>query len=133
MAATLLSPGDPRRPPYMIEDTGADVVARQRLEHMAKVDPKPEFVTAQVAIDFGPKKTKEELTLRWEVNSTFAFAVYRDNAAWQDRGREEWTAAATDALEKFAAVRDLQIVAGPRPEITNRYNLFIETRERIAA
>lgn len=126
MAVQLLQPGDPRWPTDIVPT--ADVIARQRAEHMAKVYDKAEFKHETVVIDFGPKKVKETIELRFEVNSQFVFACYQDNPDWHDRGREEWTAAAGDALEKFVAMRDLQIIAGPRPEITNRYNLFVEVR-----
>lgn len=108
-----------------------DVVARQRKEHMAKVYDKAEYRNETVTIDFGTKGQKEKVVLKFEPGSSFAFAVYQENATWHERGREEWAAAATDALEKFCAVRDVQILMGPRPEITNRYNLFVEVRGRI--
>lgn len=109
-----------------------DVVARQRLAHMAKVYDKAVYQNETVTIDFGTGGKKETVVLRFEAGSAFAFAVYQDNPPWHDRGREEWSAAASDALEKFIAVRGaLQIMTGPRPEITNRYNLFVEVRGRI--
>jgi hypothetical protein len=118
----------------MLEPTSEnDIVTRQRAEHAAMIYDKAVFVTRVVTVDFGPSKKQEKVTLRFEVGSGFAFAVYRENPTWQDRGREEWTAAAGDALEKFCAVNDLAILAGPRPEITNRYNLFVEVRGRIEA
>jgi len=108
-----------------------DIVVRQRREHQAREYEKAVFSTEAVAIEFGPKKAKETINLRFEMGSAFAFACYQDNPVWHERGREEWSAAASEALEKFTAVRDVQIIAGPRPEITNRYNLFVEVRGRI--
>ena len=110
-----------------------DVVARQRREHQAKQYDKAVFHTEAVSIEFGPKKAKEVINLRFEVGSSYAFACYQDNPAWQERGREEWTAASTEALEKFTAMRAVQIIAGPRPEITNRYNMFVEVRGQFEA
>lgn len=109
-----------------------DIVGRQRAAHRAKTYEKAVFKNEVVKIDFGTSKAKEEIMLRYEAGSAFVFACYQDNPDWHERGREEWTAAATDALEKFAATRDEQIIAGPRPEITNRYNLFVEIRGRFA-
>lgn len=109
-----------------------DIVTRQRAEHRAKEYAKAVFKNEVVTIDFGPGKSKAEVMLRYEGGSTFVFACYQDNPDWHDRGREEWTAAAGDALEKFIAMNDAQIVAGPRSEITNRYNLFVETRGGVA-
>lgn len=126
MAVQLLQPGDPRWPTDIIPTS--DIIARQRAEHQAKQDAKAVFVNEVVKVDFGTKGSKEEVMLRFEAGSTFAFAVYQDNPDWHERGREEWSAAAGDALEKFCAIRDVQIIAGPRPEITNRYNLFVEIR-----
>lgn len=129
MAVQVINPGDPRWP---AEITPAiDIIERQRAEHRAKEYPAAVFKNEVVKIDFGPSKAKEEIMLRYESGSTFVFAVYQDNPDWHDRGRDEWTAAASDALEKFIAIRDAQIVAGPRPEITNRYNLFVEVRGRV--
>jgi hypothetical protein len=130
MAVQLLQPGDPRWPTDVVPQP--DIIARQQAEHRAKDYPKAVFKNEVVKIDFGTKGNKEEVMLRYEAGSTFVFAVYQDNPDWHERGREEWSAAASDALEKFIAMRDAQIVAGPRPEITNRYNLFVETRGGVA-
>ncbi len=108
-----------------------DVVFRQRQAHRAKVYDKGVFTNADVTIDFGPQKAKEKITLRYEIGSSFAFACYQDNPKWHDRGHDEWMVAATDALEKFCAARDLQII-DRRPEITNRYNMFVEVRGVVA-
>ena len=126
MAVQVLNPGDPRWPTDV--PVTPDIIARQRAEHQAKQYDKAVFTNAPVTIDFGPKKEKVVVMLRFEAGSQFAFACYQDNDAWHERSREEWVAAATDALEKFCAVRDVQIIAGPRSEITNRYNLFVEIR-----
>ena len=123
MAVTMISNLGPNSPD--------DIVVRQRAEHMAKVDAKAVFENEVVKSTFGPAKTPVEVMLRYESGSTFAFACYNENDDWHDRSREEWAAGAGDALEKFCAMRDVQIIAGPRPEITNRYNLFVEVRGRL--
>jgi hypothetical protein len=119
--------------------------------HRRKVDEREEFVNETVDISFGPKATVVPVNLKWpksaEIvneyddldnivarrrvwsNGMFVFAVYGENPQWHKTSRDEWEAAAGNALEKFCAMRKVSIKAGPKQEMMNRYNIMVETNE----
>ncbi len=152
MAFQMLDHSDPRFPKGG-PDPEADHLARQKLEHARKVDEREEFQNETVTISTGPKNVAADVVLRWPrsariieetddlgnvvhrkrlwTGGRFIFAVYADNPSWHKAARDEWEAGARNAIEKFAAVRNLSIVNGPRQEDTNRYNVMAETREPI--
>ena len=125
MAVHVITQMDSARNP---ED---DIVNRQRREHAARQDPKEEFKTETVMVEYGPKKAggrdKSAVVLRYAWDSCYIFAVYADNPAWADRDRDEWEGSAKNAIEKFLAMRNLRIKMTPKPEDTNRYNVMCET------
>ncbi len=107
-----------------------------------------------MTISTGPKNTAVVVNLKWPRSARivehkddlgnverreriwtpgrYVFAVYSDNPDWHKAARDEWEAGARNAIEKFAATRNLTIITGPRQEDTNRYNVMAETREPIA-
>ena len=109
-----------------------DIVFRQRLEHAARVAPRDEFRSAVVHVELGPLHTRYPITLKYALNSHYVFAVFAENPAFHDRDREEWSHVADNALEKFAAVRGLQIKLGPRPEDMQPRNRMVECDKPIA-
>ena len=153
MAFQVIDRSDPRFPHDM--QIGPDRLARQMVEHARRVDEKEEFVKETVTISTGPKNTAVDVVVRYPrsaqvveerddldnvvnrkriwTNGRFIFAVYRDNEPWHKAARDEWEAAARNAIEKFAAVHSATITVGPRQEDTNRYNVMAECREAINA
>lgn len=153
MAMTVLDRNDPRFPKGGpdIED---DALARQMRAHAARKDEREEFVKEVVTISTGPSNTAHKVTLRYPrsariiehkddlgniekrervwTNGRYIFAVYADNEGWHKAARDEWGAGACNAIEKFAAVHNVSIIFGPRPEDTNRYNIMAECREAIS-
>ncbi len=110
---------------------GDDTIARQRREHAMRVDPKERFKNEKVVVEDGPADSKgnrqrSEIVLRYAVDSPYVFAVYSENKAFHSRGDSEWQASARVALQKFAAMRDLQIKFGPRPEDGTPFNHMAE-------
>ncbi len=152
MAFQVLDRNDPRFPKGG-PDVDNDYLAKQVIAHHRRQDEREEFITEVVMISFGPDKKAVEVKLRWPrsariietrddldnvihrerewTGGRFIFAVYADNPGWHSQARDEWEAGARNAIEKFAAMRNLAIVAGPRQEDTNRYNMMAETREPI--
>lgn len=104
-----------------------DEVTKQQAARKGVVDPTDSFEHETIEAEFGDKFRK--LTLKFPVDGHFVFAVYADNPEWHKVSRDTWYAAAADALEKFCAMHGLTALYEPRQEITNRYNLQIETRE----
>jgi hypothetical protein len=109
-----------------------DFVRRMQAAHARRVDPSDVYKTVQVTVEHGPKNEKgvrarSPITLRYAMDAPYLFAVFGDNQTWADLDRDEWDAAAKNAIEKFCAVRNLQIKFGPRPEDGNRYNWMCET------
>lgn len=152
MAITFLEPGDVRYPrggPNPEDDR----LARQRRAHAAKIDEREEFLTEEITISIGPKNEAHTVVLRYPrsafvkehrddldnvvkrervwTNGRFVFAVYADNPSWHKAARDEWEAGARQAIEKFTAIRGNTIIAGPRQEDTNRFNIMAEVREPI--
>lgn len=109
----ITSPANPSNP-------ASDRLYQMQMEHAARVDPTETFKTEQVKVKAGT------VNLKYAWDSPYAFAVFADNAHFQEKDRAEWDAIAKDALEKFAAVKSRQIKFGPRPEDNNRYNHMIE-------
>lgn len=153
MAMQVLDRNDPRFPKGG-PDVDNDLLARQQIAHSRKVDEREEFQTEAVTISTGPKNTASVVNLRWPrsariiehkddldnvvkrervwTGGRFVFAVYGDNPDWHKAARDEWEAAARNAIEKFAAIRNASIIFGPRQEDTNRYNVMCEVREPLA-
>ncbi len=152
MAIQILDRNDPRFPQGG-PDIDNDRLARQKIEHARKVDEREEFVKETVTISTGPKNTAANVVVKYPrsaqivehkddlgnverrervwTKGRFAFAVYSDNPDWHKAARDEWEAGAKNGLEKFAAMRGCEIIHGPRPEHTNRYNVMVEFREPI--
>lgn len=149
----VLDRSDPRFPkggPNVENDN----LSRQQAMIRGRKDEKEIFKTETVPITFGPKKEKQEVILKWPSSARiiehrddldnvvkrervytggkYIFAVYADNPHWQSVSRDEWQSAATNAIEKFAAMKGVSIVLGPRPEDMNRYNIMAETRENLS-
>jgi hypothetical protein len=151
MAFQVIDRSDPRFPPN--KEIGADYLARQQMMHARRIDEKEEFVKETMTISTGPKNTQAEVVVRFPrsariiehkddldnvikreriwTNGRFIFAVYSDNESWHKAARDEWEAGARNAIEKFAAVHNVSITVGPRPEDSNRYNIMAECREAI--
>ena len=150
MAIQVLDRNDPRFPqggPNVDDDR----LARQKRAHAARNDEREEFQEEAVTVSTGPKNTAAVVKLRWPrsaqivehkddldnvvrreriwTNGRFVFAVYADNPDWHKAARDEWEAAARNAIEKFCAVKGASITFGPRNEDGNRYNMMAECRE----
>lgn len=115
-------------------DPREDVVWRQRQARAAqeKGDAVETFKTEEVEVEDGPEDEKgkrrfSKVILRFAYDSPYIFAVYKDNPDFARRSRQEWTTLATDAIEKFFALRNLRVKMAPKPEDTNRYNVMAET------
>lgn len=152
MAMTVIDRNDPRFPGGGPNPEN-DQLSRQQRAHAAKVDEREEFKTETVTVSTGPKNTPMDVVLRWPrsaqiierkdglgnverreriwTGGKYVFAVFGDNPGWHKAARDEWEAGARSALEKFAAVKKVNIITGPKQEDTNRYNLMCETRETI--
>lgn len=120
----------------MDRGTDDDVVTRQRREHQARVDATETFKNVTVKIEYGPKKAngsrdRADVVLRYALDSCYIFAVYADNPDWADRDRDEWESGAKNAIEKFLAMKNLQVKMTPKPEDTNRYNVMCEAHKPI--
>ena len=63
----------------------------------------------------------------------YAFAVFRDNPEYHDVQVEDWTRAATRALERHVAIKGGEMVMGVRPEPLRPFNLMCEYRVPRAA
>ncbi len=153
MAMTVLDREDPRFPKGG-PDPNNDQLSRQQRAHAARQDEREEFQSETVTISAGPKNAAMDVVLRWPrsariveyrddlgnierreriwTGGKFIFAVFSDNPEWHKADRAEWEAGARNAIEKFAAMRNLTITTGPRQEDTNRFNQMAEVREPIA-
>jgi len=156
MAFQVIDRSDPRFPHDM--QIGPDRLERQIAEHARRVDEREEFVKEPVTVSTGTKgpggksitldivvryprsarivEHKDDLgnvvnRERIWSNGRFIFAVFSDNPEAQTLDRDVWEAYARNAIEKFAAVHNANIIFGPRPEDTNRYNIMAECREAI--
>ncbi len=115
----------------------SDIVVRQQQDAARRRDPSDEYKTVEVEIESGPKDAKNGrrarvgLMLKFPLDGTHVFAVYGDNPAFHSIDRDEWEAAARNAIEKFAGVRGLSITSGPKPENHNRYNMMAEVNKPI--
>ena len=121
MAVTILNTVDDLR--------RDDIVTRQKAEIAQRVMPSDTYKTAVTPVKFG--NGQRSVTLRYPVDGTFVFATWADNPDWHAEDRQIWQAVAGDALDRFCATRGVQSIHPPREETINRYNLFVETRERI--
>ena len=152
MAMSVLDRSDPRFPKGG-PDPENDQLSRQQRAHAARQDEREEFQSETVTISAGPKNEPMDVALRWPrsarivehrddlgnverreriwTGGKFIFAVFSDNPEWHKADRAEWEAGARNAIEKFAAMRNLTITAGPRQEDTNRFNQMAEVREPI--
>ncbi len=152
MAMTVIDRSDPRHPRGG-PDPENDQLSRQQRAHAARQDEREEFQSATVSVSTGPKNAPMDVVLRWPrsariiehkddlgnierrervwTGGRFIFAVYGDNPEWHKADRVEWESGARNAIEKFAAMRNLTITNGPRQEDTNRYNQMAECREEI--
>ena len=153
MAIQILERNDPRFPQGG-PDPESDQLARQKAMIRARQDERDVFKTETVQITFGPKKDKQDVVLKWPSSARivethddlgnvvhrervytggrFIFAVYAENQHWHTVSRDEWEAAATNAIEKFAAAKGVSIIMGPKQEDMNRYNIMAETRENLS-
>lgn len=153
MAIQILDRNDPRFPKGG-PDPEDDQLARQKRMIRARKDERDVFKSETVQITVGPKKEKAEVVIKWPSSAQiiehlddlgnverreriwtggrFIFAVYSDNQAWHSVSRDEWEAAAGNALEKFAALKGVSIILGPKQEDLNRYNIMVETRENLS-
>jgi hypothetical protein len=156
MAIQMIDRSDPRFPSDM--PIGDDMLARQKLLHARRVDEREEFIKETVTVSTGIKgpggrSTTADIVVRYPrsaqiiehkddldnvvrreriwTNGRFIFAVYNDNPAQHSMDRDVWEALARNAIEKFAAVHNANIIFGPRTEDTNRYNIMAECREAI--
>jgi hypothetical protein len=151
MAFEVLGRDDPRFPKG--KDLGPDRLTQQQMAHSRKVDEKEVFTSETVTISTGPKNVAQDVVLRFPrsarivetrddldnvihrervwTGGKFVFAVYADNEPWHKAARDEWESAGRNAIDKFCAMRNLNIIHGPRAEDTNRYNIMAETREEI--
>lgn len=155
MAMTIIPRDDPRFPKGG-PDPDNDQLSRQQRAHAAKRDEREQFQTETVSITTGPKKVEVKVNLRWPrsarivevpddgdddlgnvrrqrvwTGGRYIFAVYNENPDWHAVPRDEWEAGASNAIEKFAAIKGVTITLGPKQEDTNRYNIMAETREII--
>ena len=118
------------------KDPMLDAVYRAQMAAKQRQDKSDEYKLVSVEIEAGTKnaqgrRPRVKVNLKYALDGCFLFAVFRDNASFHDLDREEWEAAAKNALERYAAVNGLQIKSGPRPEDGNRYNFMIEATKPI--
>lgn len=132
MAVNVVTTIDGRNPD---KDPTDDVVYRQRMMRKEQVDPVEHFKTETLRVEYGePHKDDKgrtvqpssQITLRYAYDSPFIFVTIKDNPDWASRPRDLWQAIASDAIEKFFAVKGLQSKMAPKPEDSNRYNLMAE-------
>lgn len=155
MAMTIIPRNDPRFPQGG-PDPENDQLSRQQRAHAAKKDEREQFRKEVVSITIGPKKDAIKVHLKWPQSAQivevpdgnddlgnvrrervwtggrYIFAVYNENPEWHSVPRDEWEAGARNAIEKFAAIKGVTVILGPKQEDTNRYNIMAETREQIA-
>lgn len=156
MAMTIIPRDDPRYPKGG-PDPENDQLSRQQRAHWSKKDEREKFQPEVVTITTGPKKVPINVNLKWPrsarvveipdadedglgnvrrervwTGGRYIFAVYAENPEWHSAGRDEWEAGARNAIEKFAAIKGVTVILGPKQEDTNRYNIMAETREAIA-
>jgi hypothetical protein len=112
----------------MDKPTEDDIITRQRREHAARIDATDTYKTEIITTEIGPKNARVAVTLKYPIGGQYIFAVFSENPAFHERPEDEWRMAARKALEKFAGLRNEQLVRGPRPEDAQPMNLMCEIR-----
>jgi len=116
-----------------------DYVFRMQMEHQMRQDRGTTYKNAKVKVEAGPRNDKgqralADVVLRYALDQPFIFACFSENLTrFEGTSYDEWKGAASDALHKFAAMRNFQIKFGPMPEGDNRYNFMAELDKVIEA
>lgn len=109
-----------------------DYVMRMRALNAQQASPKTTYKAVDVEIEDGPadEKTRKRplstIKLTYALDQQFVFAVYRDHPTFHNRGRDEWSGCAINAIQKFASMRGFHVKAGPHPEPGAPYNMMAE-------